>query len=94
MNIKEMYGEWLVESDEDKHLRELAEAYHARCEAYDRTVCTGRHPKTGEAIPLTPSELGLINKHARAVREAVIREGESRGLTKEQVGQAIRHYCK
>lgn len=88
----EMYGAWLVESEEEKRLRELAESYHVGCDSYDQTVCTGRHPKTGEAIPVTPVELGLVNKNARAVMDAVIRQAESMGLTCEQVTQAIRNY--
>lgn len=91
---KEMYGEWLALSEEDKHLRELAERYHADCDAYDNRVCTGISPRTGEAIPVTPYELGLVGKHARTVRESLIREGESMGLTAKQVEQAIRNYCK
>lgn len=71
-----LYGEWLVESEEDKYLREMAESYHVGCEAYDRTVCSLRHPETGEAIPMTPYETGLINKHSYAVRESLVREGE------------------
>ena len=37
----------------------LAEEYNARCEAYDRTVCTG--PTTKDGIqPADARELGLI----------------------------------
>lgn len=83
------YGEWLAESEEDKQLRELGKSYHDRCESYDRTVCTGTHPKTGEAIPIHPGEYGLINQHAFAVRRSVIEEGRAKGFTELQVCQAI-----
>ena len=89
---KEFYGEWLVESDEEKHLHELAKAYHAHCDNYDRSVCSGRHPETGEAMPLTPHEMGLVNQNARKTREALVIQGEGMGLTRKQVLQAIRNY--
>ncbi len=75
---------------EDLALEELAHAYHERCDAYDRGVCSGwRH---GEPFPNDAYELGLINKHARRVRDDLFRQGASRGLTGEQVWQAIRDY--
>jgi len=38
--------------------------YYARCEAYDRTVCSGRAGAT--AIPIGSNEAGLVNRNARA----------------------------
>jgi hypothetical protein len=75
---------------EDLALKELACVYHDRCDAYDRAVCSGiRH---NEPFPVDAYELGLINKHARRVRDDLIRQGTSMGLTGGQVDKAIRDY--
>ena len=88
---REMYGEWLAESEEEKALRELAEEYHARCETYDRRVCSGISPRTGEVMPVTPEESGLVNRNAYKVRSDIMRKTT---FTEEQVSDAIRRYCK
>lgn len=90
----ELYGTWLAETAEDKALRELAEQYHTRCDAFDRTVCTGRHSKTGEAYPADPYEYRSINANARRVRDEIIGQGRSMGFTDEQVTRAIQNYAK
>lgn len=87
-----LYGTWVSETVKEQALHELAETYHTGCENYDRRVCSVTHPTTGEAIPLTPDEMRLINRHAQALRVAMIREGERLGLTREQVIWAIRDY--
>src|SRR5260221_2167606 len=69
MMRSELYGDWLSETAEDKALRELAEQYHTRCEAYDRTICTGISPMTGDAMPVTTYEFRSINDNALIVRE-------------------------
>ncbi len=91
---REMYGEWTTESVEDQALRQLAEEYHASCDAYDRCVCSGISPRTGEAMPVNPEEYGLINRHAREVRRDLMERANAQGLTEEQVSDAIRRYCK
>ncbi|SRR5260221_3522369 len=88
----ELYGDWLAETAEDKALRELAEQYHEQCEAYDRTVCTGISPRTGDAMPLTHNEMRLINRHALEMRDTIIKEGRRLGFSREQVEQAIQEY--
>ncbi len=88
----DLYGTWLAETAEEKALRELAEQYHTRCEAYDRTVCTGTSPRTGDAIPVTPYEFRSINANALRVRDEIIRQGRSMGFTTEQVTHAIQNY--
>src|SRR5579872_6647372 len=64
----EMYGSWLAETEPERKLRELAETYHTGCDAYDRRVCSGISPRTGEAMPLTPDETRLSNHHALHMR--------------------------
>ena len=88
----ELYGTWLSESEEERKLRELVETYHTGCEAYDRRVCSGTSPRTGDAIPLTSDEMRLINRHALEMRDYLIVEGQRLGFSREQVEQAIREY--
>ncbi len=90
----ELYGNWLVETEQERKLRELAETYHTGCEAYDRHVCSGTSPRTGEAIPLTHDERRLINRHALEMRDTVIVEGGRLGFTPRQVEEAIRKWVK
>ncbi len=92
--MRELYGTWLAETAEDKALRELAEQYHERCEAYDRTVCTGISPRTGETMPTDMYQLRSINANALKVRNEVIWQGRSMGFTDEQVTRAIQNYVK
>ena len=92
MMRNELYGDWLSESEEERKLRELAETYHTGCEAYDRRVCSGTSPRTGEAMPLTHDEMRLINRHALEMRVAIVREGQQLGFSRAQVEQAIRNY--
>lgn len=54
--------EWIV-SQHDLRLRELAEKYHADCEAFDRTVCTGPIVDGG-IMPANAKEGAAINRHA------------------------------
>lgn len=90
----ELYGSWVVETARERKLRQLAETYHTGCEAYDRRVCSGISPETGEAMPLTRDEMGLITHHARTVRLAVIAEGWQLGFAPEEVEEAIRKWVK
>ncbi len=92
MTRNELYGTWLPESEEERKLRELARYYHTGCEAYDRRVCSGTSPRTGEAMPLTHDEMRLINRHALEMRDTIILEGQRLDFSREQVEQAIRNY--
>ena len=90
----ELYGNWVVEMEQERKLRELAETYHTSCDAYDRRVCTGISPRTGEAIPMTPDETRLSNHHAREMREWAIAEGWQLGFSPKQVEEAIRRWIR
>jgi hypothetical protein len=56
---------------ERRRLDEMAETYYTSCDAYDARVCTGKSPITGEPMPMTPREQGLVSRHAREVREGL-----------------------
>lgn len=47
-------------------LAPYAVEYHERCEAYDRTVCTGE--RDGIAMPQNGRESAMINRNSREVR--------------------------
>ena len=92
--LRFQYEEWPVETVEEKALRELAEQYHTRCDAYDRTICTGISPRTGEAMPVDAYQFRSINANARKVRDEIIWQGRSMGFTDEQVIRAIQNYVE
>lgn len=78
------------ESEEDRTLRLLAEQYHERTEAYDRTVCTGPIIN-GSIMPVGPYEHSMINKHAAAVRRELGIEAAKSGFTARQWQDAVAH---
>lgn len=90
----EMYGSWLVETEPERKLRELAESYHVNCNAYDKRVCSGISPRTGEAMPMDADEMRLINRHARKIREWMIEQGRLLGFTSRQVEEAVRKWVR
>lgn len=75
----------------DKLLDDLAREYHERCEAYDRTVCTGPVGRDG-ILPGGPGEFALINKNAHGVLTELIRRGEEQGRKRNDIVQAIQKY--
>lgn len=85
--MNEFVSKW-VPTEKDLALIELASKYHARCEAYDRTVCTGPVVR-GEILPIGNRELALINNNARKEFEVAMREAESRGITRAELRRAI-----
>lgn len=60
---REYLGKLAEESEKNRQLRELADAYHHDTEAYDRRVCTGP-VVNGGVIPNTPPERAAISRHA------------------------------
>lgn len=77
----------------EKQLMRLAERYHQRTEAYDRTVCSG--PIVGGAItPATDSERTLIVQHARGVRRELEVEADRLGIAPERLHSAITQFSR
>lgn len=76
----------------EQALHDLARQYHERCDAFDRTVCTAKSPRSGEVLPANGYEQGLINKHAQHVHEDIVRQGHFMGFTPRQIEDAIREY--
>lgn len=71
-----------------EYLRSLAKEYFDRCEAYDRTVCTGRI-LDDSIMPACQAEFLKVNAHAvKVMREIRTREGLDAG----ELYRAIQHY--
>ena len=75
-------------TDKDRKLHELAMRYHAECEAYDRTVCTGP-VREGFILPMGPREMGLINRNAREVLARILSEAYATGIGRSELLKEI-----
>lgn len=73
----------------DNGLISLAVEYHARCESYDRLVCTGPIVD-GAIMPIGSRERSLISANARRVRRELEWRAESQGHTPRAFALAIR----
>jgi hypothetical protein len=89
--MNEFQQEWIV-SPQEERLMELAEKYHADCESFDRTVCTGPIVDGG-IMPATAQEGAAINRNALKVLAETLRQAESEGLTREDIRRAIGRYA-
>lgn len=69
-------------------LHALAGEYHARCEAYDRTVCTGPIVR-GSILPVTPREMALIGRNAHRVARDVMEKADAKGIDRDELRRAI-----
>jgi hypothetical protein len=58
----------------------FARDYHERCEAFDRTVCTGPVGRDGGVLPATPAERVAIERNAIATFNAIAAEAERAGI--------------
>ena len=68
-------------------INSLAQQYEDECEAYDRTVCPGGHPRDG-------SDLAKINIHAKGVMYKVWGQAQMEGITRAELLQAIRELIR
>lgn len=88
MNVAELYlNEW-GPSQRDRRLHDLAALYHAECECYDRTVCTGP-TRNGVAMPNSIRELATINRNAHIARKNVEECAMKEGFSNEELSRAI-----
>jgi len=73
---------------EEIQLRKLAEQYHERTEAYDRTVCTGPVIRCG-IMPAGFSQWMLVQRNASLVRRELYIDAAELGFTQQQWQDAI-----
>lgn len=80
-------NEWVL-TDRDLLLYDLAKRYHDETEAYDRSVCTGLVVH-GSIRPMSPTQMGLINRNAKLVFDRVLCEASQKGISREELRDAI-----
>lgn len=85
-------GEFSIEG-QDPDLVKLADEYHQRAEAYDRTVCTGPMGPDG-IMPATDAELAAINRHADQLRRELVDRALRAGFTAAQFKVAMMHHIR
>lgn len=93
MNSSEWQKQYLQEWDGARtaKLYGFAKDYHDRCEAYDRTVCTGPMGRDG-IMPASHTELGKINRYARSVLTEVLQNAEREGFNQQEVLHEISRF--
>lgn len=82
-------GEFSIEA-RDRFLIHLADEYHQRTEAFDRTVCTGPMGHDG-IMPMNHRELALINANAQRIRRELVDRAVQAGFTEAQFKEAMMH---
>lgn len=77
----------------DRDLVKLADDYHCRTEAFDRTVCTGPVGQAG-IMPANARELALIHANARRIRLELTERAQQAGFTEAQFKEAMMHHIR
>ena len=83
------YGDFSIEA-QDHVLVQLADEYHQRTEAFDRTVCTGPMGHDG-IMPANHRQLALINANAQRIRRELVDRAVQAGFTEAQFKEAMMH---
>ena len=74
----------------DPALLKLAEEYHERTEAFDRTACTGPI-RNGSIMPSNGFELRAVNRNAHEVRKDIQKRASRIGFSPMHLYPAIRY---
>lgn len=82
-------GEFSIEA-RDRVLVELADEFHRRTEAFDRTVCTGPMTQNG-VMPANHREGAVINANAQRIRRELVDRAVQAGFTEAQFKEAMMH---
>jgi hypothetical protein len=73
MNFRDDYQcEFPQPNERELRAMDAVRAYGERCDAFDRTVCSGTY--RGESVPTSPTQRALMIRNAIAVRLAVLDE--------------------
>jgi len=86
---KQYLQDWDVARESKLYV--FAKEYHDRCEAYDRTVCTGPMGRDG-ILPSSHIEVGQINRNALKVLDDILKRAAQEGFTREEVQREISRY--
>lgn len=77
----------------DRDLVELADDYHHRVEAFERTVCNGRIDN--EVMMLANHhELTIIKANAQSIRQEMIERALALGFTEAQFKESLMHHIR
>lgn len=87
MDATEFYGTF--DGLQADPLRALAREYHDRCEAYDRTICTGGADAAGVVHPTDYRELGLVQRNGCAVMREVWQKAQAAGFSWRELCRAV-----
>lgn len=73
-------------------LQQIGWRYHYDTERYDRSVCTGKSPRTGDAMPVDGWERGRITENANRCLAVALRDAAELhpAPSRDEVLQAIR----
>jgi len=82
-------GEFSIEA-RDRVLVELADEFHLRTEAFDRTICTGPMTRDG-VMPANHREGAVINANAQRIRRELVARAIQAGFTEAQFKEAMMH---
>lgn len=85
-------GNFSIEG-KDPDLVKLADEYHQRTEAFDRTICTGPVGYAG-IQPTNAREAALVNDNALRVRRELVDRAMHAGFTEAQFKEALMHYIR
>lgn len=88
--LQEFMGIPWEEDEREKLLRQLAEEYHKRTEAFDQRVCSGK--RNGVTIPANGRERAEISRNARQVRDELLMQGQGYRITLIELTKAIQRY--
>jgi len=72
-----------------REIIDIAIRYYSECEAFDRQHCSGISPRTGHAVPVDSHELGVINRHALALKRELEALAMDLGASKEEWMEAL-----
>lgn len=87
LEIHDFVCEWRM-SERDIKLQDMARQYHAECEAFDRTVCTGPI-REGSIAPADYREMAAINRNAHKVMRRLSTEALGYGIERHELMRAI-----
>lgn len=81
-------------TDKERRLLPLAVEYYARCELYDRTVCTGPVTDSDGVLPANHAQIGLINRNASIIYRELAHKAQCMGYNSQDLNEARRMVAK
>lgn len=90
--IERYIDRWEVTPREIR-LSDLAEQYHAECEAYDKTVCTAISPYDGHtAMPIGRWQENRVTENAHKTYQLLSVQAQREGYSKDEFRRAVQAF--